>query len=46
VRQPRQLIGERAAQLLFDEIENPAGHVHQQIVFTPELVVRDSSRQA
>jgi LacI family transcriptional regulator len=46
VRQPRQLIGELAAQLLFDEIENPAGHVHQQIVFTPELVVRDSSRQA
>jgi len=45
VRQPRQLIGERAAQLLFDEIENPGGHGHQQIVFTPELVVRASSRQ-
>lgn len=46
VRQPRQLIGERAAQLLFDEIENPNGHEHQQIVFTPELVIRESSRQA
>jgi LacI family transcriptional regulator len=46
VRQPRQLIGERAAQLLFDEIENPKGHEHQQIVFTPELVIRRSSRQA
>ncbi|MBT2597084.1 LacI family DNA-binding transcriptional regulator [Arthrobacter sp. ISL-72] len=45
IRQPRQLIGERAAQLLFDEIENPGGHGHQQIVFTPELVVRASSRQ-
>jgi len=44
VRQPRQLIGERAAQLLFDEIENPKSHKHQQIVFTPELVIRDSSR--
>jgi LacI family transcriptional regulator len=46
VRQPRHLIGERAAQLLFDEIENPTGHKHQQIVFTPELVVRASSRPA
>lgn len=43
VRQPRQLIGERAAELLFDEIENEPGHVHRQLVFTPELVARQSS---
>jgi LacI family transcriptional regulator len=45
IRQPRQLIGERAAQLLFDEIDNGPGHVHTQVVFTPELVARQSSQQ-
>lgn len=45
IRQPRQLIGERAAQLLFDEIENSSRHRHQQIIFIPELIVRSSSRQ-
>jgi LacI family transcriptional regulator len=43
VQQPRRLIGERAAELLFEEIENPEHHKHQQIVFTPQLVVRESS---
>lgn len=46
IRQPRQLIGERAAQLLFDEIDDDPGHVHSQVVFTPELVVRQSSRRS
>jgi LacI family transcriptional regulator len=45
IRQPRQLIGERAARLLFDEIDNGPGHVHTQVVFTPELVARQSSQQ-
>ncbi|HJV13783.1 MAG TPA: LacI family DNA-binding transcriptional regulator [Propionibacteriaceae bacterium] len=46
VRQPRLAIGYRAAELLFDEIEmidRDGSHDHQQIRFTPELVVRRSS---
>lgn len=46
IRQPRQLIGERAAELLFDEIDNGHEHEHQQVVFMPELVVRRSSQRA
>lgn len=45
IRQPRQLIGERAARLLFDEIAEDPDHVHTQVVFTPELVVRQSSQR-
>jgi LacI family transcriptional regulator len=44
VRQPRQLLGRTATDLLLTEAEGLPGHVHQQIQFTPELVVRDSSR--
>ena len=46
VRQPRLAIGYRGAELLFDEIEaneRDIAHEHQQIRFTPELVVRRSS---
>ncbi len=42
VRQPRQELGRRAAELVLDEAEDPA-HVHQQVVFTPELVARRST---
>jgi LacI family transcriptional regulator len=42
VRQPRQELGRRAAELVLDEAENPA-HRHQQLVFTPELVARRST---
>lgn len=42
VRQPRQLLGARAASLLLDETGNPA-HRHEQVVFTPELVARTST---
>ncbi len=45
ISQPRHLIGERAAQLLFDEIDDEPGHVHTQVVFTPELVARQSTRR-
>ncbi|HYO38369.1 MAG TPA: LacI family DNA-binding transcriptional regulator [Nocardioidaceae bacterium] len=44
VRQPRRQLGETAAELLLDEAGNPA-HQHRQVVFTPELVVRGSSRR-
>ncbi|MGG5175931.1 substrate-binding domain-containing protein [Pseudarthrobacter sp. J1763] len=43
IHQPRHLIGERAAQLLFDEINADSPHVHSQVVFTPELVIRQST---
>jgi LacI family transcriptional regulator len=49
VRQPRLEIGYRAAELLFDEVEaneSDAAHEHQQVRFTPELVVRRSSAKS
>ena len=45
VRQPRHEIGRTAAALLIAESRSPADHVHQHVVFTPELVVRASSRR-
>jgi LacI family transcriptional regulator len=44
VRQPRRLLGSTATELLLDESANPQ-HEHQQILFTPELVVRASTRR-
>ncbi len=44
VRQPRQLLGRTATELLLQESDQPAGHEHQQLVFSPELVVRASTR--
>ena len=46
VRKPRHDLGRRAAEMLLDEAaDGTAGHphVHQQPVFSPELVVRESS---
>ncbi|GIG91472.1 LacI family DNA-binding transcriptional regulator [Plantactinospora endophytica] len=45
VRQPRQRLGQTAAGLLLGEVNEPAEHRHQQVVFEPELVVRESSRR-
>jgi LacI family transcriptional regulator len=45
VRQPRHQLGRTAAELLLDEATNSA-HEHQQILFTPELVVRASTRRS
>ena len=42
VRKPRQELGRRAAQLLLDEARG-IDHVHEQPVFKPVLVVRESS---
>jgi LacI family transcriptional regulator len=42
VRKPRQELGRRAADLLLDEARNP-DHLHEQLVFEPVLVVRESS---
>ena len=43
VRQPRRLLGSTATDLLLDEVRDP-DHRHQQVVFTPELVARGSTR--
>ena len=42
VRKPRVELGRRAAELLLDEA-NGTAHVHEQPVFEPTLVVRESS---
>ncbi|WP_184757854.1 LacI family DNA-binding transcriptional regulator [Streptosporangium album] len=44
VRQPTHRLGRVATELLLDECDNPESHAHQQIMFQPELVVRESSR--
>lgn len=49
IRQPREALGRRAAELLFDEIaaaDDNSRHEHQSVRFTPELVVRRSSTSA
>ena len=43
VRQPRQLLGRTAAELVLDEAGNP-DHTHRQVLFTPELVARASTQ--
>ncbi|ASR38515.1 LacI family transcriptional regulator [Prauserella marina] len=43
IRQPTQHIGRAAAQLLVEECDNPDTHAHQQVMFKPELVVREST---
>ncbi len=43
VRQPTYQLGRIAAELLLEECEDPGGHAHQQIMFQPELVIREST---
>lgn len=43
VRQPREQLGRRAAELLLDEHER-ADHEHERVVFEPELIARASTR--
>ena len=43
VRQPAVLLGATAVEMLIDESENPTTHIHRQITFQPELIVRESS---
>jgi len=45
VRQPRQLIGRTAAEMVIAGRSRSAGNGDQHVVFTPELVVRESSRR-
>ncbi|GAA4598494.1 LacI family DNA-binding transcriptional regulator [Planotetraspora phitsanulokensis] len=43
ITQPTYRLGRIATQLLLDECDNPEGHTHQQIMFQPTLVVREST---
>ena len=43
VAQPRHEIGRMALQLLEEEVAEGEEHVHRQVRYTPELVVRASS---
>jgi LacI family transcriptional regulator len=45
VRQPTYQLGRIATELLLEEGDDPDGHAHQQVMFQPELVVRESSRR-
>lgn len=43
IRQPKYDLGFAATDLLLDEITNKEAHTHRQIVFRPELIVRQST---
>ncbi|WP_214413703.1 LacI family DNA-binding transcriptional regulator [Sphaerisporangium fuscum] len=45
IRQPTYRLGRIATELLLDECDNPESHAHQQIMFQPELVARESTRR-
>jgi LacI family transcriptional regulator len=44
VRQPRQELGRTAAQLLLEESLSTGRHQHRQVIFRPELEIRQSSQ--
>ena len=49
VRQPRHQLGRTAAQLLLEEdgaVRDGRAHTHRQIQFTPDLIIRRSTRSA
>lgn len=43
VRQPKHLLGERAARLLLQRIEGGMDHPKERVIITPELIVRNST---
>ncbi|MDE3724589.1 LacI family DNA-binding transcriptional regulator [Nocardiopsis sp. N85] len=43
VAQPKYRLGRAAMRLLNSELDHPEHHVHERILFTPELVVRGST---
>jgi LacI family transcriptional regulator len=45
VRQPRQELGRTAARLLLEEAAGDENHRHRQVIFEPELVVRQSTER-
>jgi LacI family transcriptional regulator len=43
VSQPKIELGRTAAQLLLEEARQDTSHAHQEVVFQPELIVRDTT---
>lgn len=43
VRQPAELLGRSAMELLQEEVESAERHRHRQVIFQPDLIVRESS---
>jgi LacI family transcriptional regulator len=43
IHQPSAQLGQAAAELLIEEVAEPQTHRHRQVVFEPELVVRNST---
>jgi LacI family transcriptional regulator len=43
IRQPRQQLGRTAARMLLAAVSDRETHQHQQVIFEPELVVRQST---
>jgi LacI family transcriptional regulator len=43
VRQPRKELGRTAVRMILDEIEQGTAHVHEHVIFEPELIVRAST---
>jgi LacI family transcriptional regulator len=46
VRQPRAQLGKAAMEMLIEEATDGKTHRHRQVVFEPELVVRESTRDS
>ncbi|HEX8007595.1 MAG TPA: LacI family DNA-binding transcriptional regulator [Trebonia sp.] len=44
VRQPRAQLGHTAARLLLEEAADDDAHQHRQVIFEPELVIRQSTQ--
>jgi LacI family transcriptional regulator, galactose operon repressor len=44
VAQPRAQLGQAAAELLIEEVVSPQIHRHRQVVFEPELIIRESTQ--
>ena len=43
VRQPAEMLGRSAMELLQEEVEAAEQHRHRQVIFQPDLIVRESS---
>jgi LacI family transcriptional regulator len=43
VRQPAELLGRSAMELLQEEVEAADEHRHRQVIFQPDLIIRESS---
>jgi len=43
IRQPGAMFGVMGVSLIQEEVDSPGGHTHRQVLFQPELVIREST---